>query len=211
MKRQITFLLAAGIVLTTSSATDAQVRGSKNARPVAARSAAPAPAPEPVDVRTVFNVATTSESWSIDDALPRASVPFSGRQVSLEERQVNASKGLAGDEQLLFPISWHPAYAEADPHLKYVVVRYHDGRAHYIIAEYMPEKFSLPRDQFQLHPDGKTYYADLAFARQDGKLYSKQAISQGKGDGRGGLFVDTIILSCTEDTKAISQKSATKP
>jgi hypothetical protein len=121
--------------------------------------------------------------------------------MAIADRQVNASDTADGDKQLLFPVSWFAPYQTEDPDLKYVVVKYKNGHACSIMAEYMPDRYALPRDKFQPHPDGKSFYCDMATVRQNGHAYFKQAISQGRDDGNGNLWVDMILMYCVEDKR----------
>lgn len=204
-------LLALTLILAGAAAWSApafaQTRASRAVgRPAAAAPAkAAAPQPEPVDVAEVFAVATAAERWALEDAMPNGVVAFAGERLSFADRLVNATNSVTGERQLLFPVSWFERYQETGPDLKFVVVRYRNGRACQIVAEYLPQRLSIPREQFVRHPDGKSYYSDLSVARQDGRVYMKQAISQGADDGKGGLWVDTVVIYCTEQTARTPQ------
>jgi hypothetical protein len=198
MKRNVfSLLLLMGVAAAPAVDGSAQTRAARSAR--VAKTAATAAAPAPVDVSSVFSVATGAERWAIEEPMPSKTVAFGGAALTLADRQVGVSTGSEGGYQLLFPVSWYPRYQEANPELKYVVVRYRDGRAILIIAEYNADRVSLPKEKFQRHPDGKTWYADLELVRQNGHVYAKQAISHGRPDGKGGLWVETIMLSCTPE------------
>lgn len=167
-------------------------------------------APDPVDIRSTFALATQSEQWALEDPMPVGTVKFGDRQISIDERMINVSTSTDGQQQYLFPISWFEPYQTANPDIKYVVVKYKDGRACSIMVEYLPKRLALPKADFQAHPDGRTFYSDVAIARQAGRVYLKQAISQGGDDGRGGLWVDMMVMYCTEDRSATT-KAAAKP
>jgi len=197
MKRILFLALAAHMAFALPSLTSAQTRGGRRAEPKPAP-AAPVPVAE-VEIRTAFALATPAEHWALEDPMPANVVDFGGKKLSLDDRQVNASDNADGEHQLLFPVSWFEPYQDQNPDLKYVVVKYKNGKACSIMAEYLPNRISMPRATFQAHPDGKSYYSDVATVRQEGHVYYKQAISQGKDDGKGGLWVDMIVMYCMED------------
>jgi hypothetical protein len=198
MKRILFLALAAHLAFALPSLASAQTRGGKrvDTRPAPA---APAPAPE-VDIHSAFALATPAERWALEDPMPASVVDFGGKKISLDDRQVNASDNSDGEHQLLFPVSWFEPYQSQNPDLKYVVVKYKDGKACSIMAEYLPNRLSMPRASFQPHPDGKSFYSDVSTVRQEGHIYYKQAISQGKDDGKGGLWVDMVVMYCMDDT-----------
>ena len=203
MKHKFLFVIfLIGVATAPSIDGIAQTRGGRAPRTTrvevkAATTATPPPAP--VDVATVFAVSTGAERWAIDEPMPSAATALDGSPVTLADRQVGISTGADGGYQLLFPVSWYSAYEGKNPELKYVVVRYRDGRACLIVAEYNAERVSMPRARFQAHPDGKSWYADLETVRQDGRLYTKQAVSAGKSDGKGGLWIESVMLSCVPE------------
>jgi hypothetical protein len=201
MKRILPWVIIATVLVPASSAL---------ARPQAQRQrpapkAEPVKAPDPVDIRATFGLTTPSEQWALEDPMPERSVKFGDKQISIDERMVNVSASSDGQRQYLFPVSWFEPYQSTNPDIKYVVVKYKNGRACSIMAEYLPNRLALPKAEFQAHPDGKTYYSDVAIVRHEGHLYLKQAISQGKDDGRGGLWVDMMVMYCTEDKSAVSK------
>ncbi|HQR37199.1 MAG TPA: hypothetical protein PLF26_02265 [Blastocatellia bacterium] len=210
MKRILISCFAIAVCIGAPFATNAQGRSPSGVK--RATDKAPAPAAQPVvDVHQAFALGTSSERWSIDDPQPSTSVTFAGRNVSLTDRMVNASTTSDGEAQLLFPVSWYEPYQSQNPELKYVVVKYRDGKAASIMAEYQPERVSLPKDQFQPHPDGKTFYSDVAVVRQNGHVYLKQVISKGHDDGNGGYYVDMIIIYEVEDTTAKTATATRRP
>jgi hypothetical protein len=112
----------------------------------------------------------------------------------LADRQVNDSSIGETERQVFFPVSWFEPYQAQNPDIKYVVVKYRGGKAYTIMAEYLPERLAFPRAEFKQHPDGKTFYKDLATLRQGGKFYMKQAFSNGVEDGKGNLWVTMVMV-----------------
>ena len=208
MKRILFLALAAHVAFAAPSLAGAQTRGGKRVDPKPAPAVA-VPAPE-VDIRSAFVLRTPAEHWALDDPMPASTVDFGGKKISLDDRQVNSSDNSDGEHQILYPVSWFEPYQSQNPDLKYVVVKYKDGKACSIMAEYLPNRVSMPRTSFQPHPDGKSFYSDVATVRQEGHIYFKQAISQGKDDGKGGLFVDMVVMYCQDD-KTSKPAVARKP
>jgi hypothetical protein len=206
MKRILIWLIAITALAPIASAQSRQPAQ----RPRPAPKAEQVKAPDPVDIRATFALATQSEQWALEDPMPVGTVKFGDRQISIDERKVNVSTSSDGQQQYLFPISWFEPYQTANPDIKYVVVKYKEGRACSIMVEYLPKRVALPRAEFQAHPDGKTFYSDVAIVRHEGHVYLKQAISQGGDDGKGGLWVDMMLMYCTEDRSA-AVKADAKP
>ena len=202
MKRILVWVLAVTVLGATAFAQSRP--GPQRQRP--APKAEPVKAPDPVDIRATFALVTPSEQWALEDPMPAGSVKFGDRQLTFDERMVNISTNADGQQQYLFPVSWFEPYQGSNPDIKYVVVKYKAGRACSIMAEYLPNRLAMPRSEFQAHPDGRTFYSDVAIVRQSGHVYLKQAISQGKDDGRGGLWVDMMLIYCTEDKAAVTRK-----
>lgn len=161
-----------------------------------------------VDIATTFSIETSFEHWALLDPMPTQDVSVGTHRYSLSDRLVNTSETGDGLTQLLFPVSWFEPYQEKNPEIKYVVVKYKEGKACFIMAEYQPERFSLPKDGFEQHPDGKTVYKDLMVFRKDNNIYLKQAISKGEEDGRGGYWVDTMLIYFVERAPAKSTQTA---
>lgn len=206
MKNGFVSFLAVSVCLVVPVGAAAQ---SKNtARRVADKNGVAVVKPAVIDVQATFSLSTASERWSLDDPLPVGQVSFGGKRLSLDDRLVNASQTNEGDAQLLFPVSWFEPYSSADPVLKYVVVKYRGGKATSIMAEYVADRFSMPRDSFQAHPDGRSFYSDVAIHRQDGQVYLKQMTSKGKDDGKGGLFVDMVMIYRVVDTMPAATKAS---
>jgi hypothetical protein len=204
---RILFSCVALMVLSTAAfAVNAQGRPPAGVKRAVEKTTSPTVAPV-VDVHEAFALGTGSERWSIDDPLPSSSVTFGGRNVSIADRMINASTTSDGEDQLLFPVSWYEPYQEQNPELKYVVVKYKNGKAASIMAEYQPDRVAMPKDQFEPYPDGKSYYSNVAVVRQNGQVYLKQVVSKGHEDGAGGFYVDMIIIYRVEDTT--TPKSAT--
>jgi hypothetical protein len=197
MKRIAVPLAALGLVLAFAFTAYPQARPGRPAAESAAQKA-----PEPVDLRESFSLATSSERWTIEDPMPSNDVAFATRRISLEERKASPSDTSDGMKQLLFPVSWFEAYQGQETDIKYVVVKYKDGKACSIMAEYLPERMSLPKESFEKHPDGRTFYQNAAVVRQNGQVYLKQLISQGREDGKGGLWIDMVFIYCTPDKTA---------
>jgi hypothetical protein len=201
MKRILIVVLA--VVACAPLAAARSKAPGQRARPAAkAPAARPEPSRERVDIHASFALATPSENWALEDPMPAGGIAFGGKRLSLDERMVNVSTSADGQHQYLFPVSWYAPYQGANPDLKYVVVKYKDGKTASIMAEYLPNRLSLPRADFQAHPDGRSFYSDVAVVRQDGRVYLKQAISNGKDDGKGGLYVDMLVFYVTEDKSA---------
>jgi hypothetical protein len=183
--------------------------------PPAKRAPAPAAAPPAealVDIRDAFGLVTPRERWSLEDAMPNGSVDFGGKAVTFADRKVVVSAYSDGDPQLFYPVSWYEPYRGQSLDLKYVVVRYKGGKACSITAEYLPDRVSMPKESFQPHPDGKSFYSDVSTVRQNGHVYYKQAISGGREDGKGGLWVDMLVMSCAEDAAPAPKATAsTRP
>jgi hypothetical protein len=201
MKRILSWVVL-GATLAPAAAAQSRPAAPKprpTAKAAAIRPGEPAKEPQPVDLRATFTLGTSTENWCLDDPIPTDSIEFGGRRMSLDERMVNVSRSSDGQTQYLFPVSWFEPYQSTSPDLKYVVVKYKDGKACSIMAEFLPNRVAMPRAEFQAHPDGRTYYSDVAVVRHGGSVYLKQAISQGKDDGKGGLWVDMILLYSTED------------
>lgn len=209
MKLGLLSFLAVGVCLVIPAGVEAQSKANPKARRVADKDAVTVVKPDVIDVQATFSLSTGSEKWALNDALPVGAVEFGGKRVSLDDRLVNSSVTTDGEQQLLFPVSWFEPYGSTDPELKYVVVKYRDGKAASIMAEYQPDRVSLPRETFQAHPDGRTFYSDVAVHRQDGQVYLKQVTSKGKDDGKGGLYVDMVMIYRVTDTMPVAVKPAT--
>lgn len=200
MKNGLLSFLAVSVCLAVPLGVDAQSKTAPKARRVADKDVVTVVKPEAVDVRATFSLATSSEKWALNDPVPVGNVDFAGKRLTFDDRLVNSSMTTDGEQQLLFPVSWFEPYGSADPDIKYVVVKYRDGKAASIMAEYVADRVSLPRESFQAHPDGRTFYSDVAVYRQDGQVYLKQVTSKGKDDGKGGLFVDVVMIYRVQDT-----------
>ena len=210
MNRILISCFAIAVCIGAPFATNAQGRPSGVKRAVEKTTTA-TPVEPVVDVHQEFALGTGSERWTIDDPQPQSNVSFAGRSVTLTDRMVNASTTSDGEAQLLFPVSWYEPYTSQNPELKYVVVKYRNGKADSIMAEYQPDRVSMPKDKFQPHPDGKTFYSDVAVVRQNGQVYLKQVISKGHEDGSGGFFVDMVIIYRVEDTTAKTVTATRRP
>jgi hypothetical protein len=206
MKRTLVLFVAVFLALVAPSAGTAQTRSVK--RPVTAR---PEPVPDPVVIRDAFALTTPNERWSLDDPIPSASVLVAGKTVTLTDRLANKSVSPDGETQILYPVSWYQPYEGKNPDIKYVVVRYKAGRACSVMAEYLPNRVAMPKASFQAHPDGHSYYSDVETVRQDGRAFYKQAISSGRSDGKGGLFVDMMVMYAVDDKPAAVASGATRP
>ena len=200
MKNGLLSFLAVSVCLAIPAGAAAQSKTEPKARRVADKDAVAVVKPAVIDVRATFSLSTNTERWTLNDPLPTGNVEFGGKRLTFDDRQVNSSMTTDGEQQLLFPVSWFEPYGSADPEIKYVVVKYRDGKAATIMAEYVADRVSLPRESFQAHPDGRTFYSDVAVYRQDGQVYLKQVTSKGKDDGKGGLFVDMIMIYRVQDT-----------
>lgn len=161
---------------------------------------------EHVEIRDTFALVTPFERWSLEDPLPTTGVVFDGKALTADQRRVNKSVASDGDDQWLFPVSWYEPYAGQPPSIKYVVVKYKAGKACNVMAEYLPQTYALPKADFAAHPDGKSFYCDMAIARQNGLMYLKQAISTGKDDGHDRYWVDFVVLYCIPDATALPTK-----
>lgn len=197
MKR-ILLVLFVGLVTVAPAPTTAQTHTRSRTAPAPAER----PKADPVDIAKTFVVATQRERWSLEDRMPVDAVAFAGASLSLEERMVNISQSPDGMKQFLFPVSWFDKYQDSTPEIKYVVVKYKDGVACSIMAEYLPNRMAMPKADFQPYPDGRGYYSDVAVVRQGGHVYYKQVTSQGNADGKGGLYVDMLLMYCVEDKSA---------
>jgi hypothetical protein len=205
MNRVLILAAVAHVTLLVPSFASAQ------SRPVRREPAkADAPIQEVVDISDTFGVGTPAERWSLDDAIPVGAVDFDGKKVTLDARKVKTSTGADGERQLLYPVSWYEAYEGQNPDIKYVVVKYKHGKAFMIMVEYLPNRVSMPKASFQRHPDGQSYYCDLSTARQEGQAYFKQAISQGRDDGNGGFWVDTVVMYSTVDAAAPTKSNVAR-
>lgn len=200
MKNGTLSFFAVSVCLVVSVGANAQAKSGPTARRVADKPAVAVVKPAVIDVQATFSLSTSSERWSLNDPMPVGQVPFGGKSLSFDDRLVGASMTTEGEHQLLFPVSWFEPYGSADPAIKYVVVKYRDGKASSIMAEYVPDRVSMPRETFQAHPDGRTFYSDVAVHRQDGQVYLKQMTSKGKDDGKGGLYVDMVMIYRITDT-----------
>ncbi|MCC6745958.1 MAG: hypothetical protein IT175_19000 [Acidobacteria bacterium] len=210
MRNGILSFFAVSVCLAVSAGANAQSKSGATARRVADKPAVSVVKPAVIDVKTTFSLSTPSENWSLDDPMPVGQVQFGTQRLSLDDRMINSSLTPDGENQLLFPVSWFEPYGSADPILKYVVVKYKNGKATSIMAEYVEGRFSMPRESFQAHPDGHSFYADVAVHRQDGQVYLKQMTSKGKEDGRGGLYVDMVMIYRVVDTTpVVPEKPAT--
>lgn len=206
MKCTPTLAVVAFVILTVSCPALAQTRG---ARHVAGKTNAATA--EAVNIRDAFGFETPAERWSLEDPLPVERISFSGKPLTFAERQINASVSAQGERQLMFPISWFAGYEGQQSDLKYVVIRYRDGKACSILAEYQPNRVALPKEEFQRHPDGTSFYSDVATVRQNGLVYYKQAISKGVADGKGGLYVDSMLMYCAAEKPLRSTASNRQP
>jgi hypothetical protein len=198
-------LLAATAAVPTSARQAARV-GAKAAPRAAAAAPAPIAPPPPVAIAQVFTVTTGQEKWTLDDPIPGQTILFAGRPMTLEERQVNASTSRTGETQMVFPISWHAAYASARSEVKLVVVRFDAKVARSIVAEYEPDRVSMPRADFTYDEAGKQYYRTLSYETQNGKSYVKQALSSGRTDAAGNLWVDRLVLYSVDTPPAAARK-----
>jgi hypothetical protein len=197
MRSTVAALLVLSALLAPGLSVEAQTRATRGAgrTPPATRP------PRPEAVVALFSVSTPSERWTLGDPEPRT-IAFAGRQLTLEERKVTTSDTDAGERQYVFPVSWFASYASQHTALNYVSVRYRGGRAYQIVAEYLPERFVLPAEKFERHPDGQSLYANLDVLRVGERVFTKQALSRGKVDGKGGVWVDSIILQAVEPPDA---------
>lgn len=202
MQRCIALAVASLFVACATVFADSQV---KSVRREPAKPASPKP-PEHVEIKDTFVLATPFERWALDDPEPSADVQFGGKSLPLESRQITKSLTDDGADQYFFPVGWYEAYSSQPPSLKYVVVKYKNGKTCQVMAEYQPQSYVLPKADFEPHPDGKTFYSNIAVARQDGQIYLKQAISQGRDDGHDGLYVDMLVMYCVPDTTAPAKK-----
>jgi hypothetical protein len=212
MKRILVPVVAVYLAVLTPCLATAQTHSAKRV-PAKPEVTKPEVTTQPVvDIRDTFALETSSEHWALEDPIPPGSVDFGGRKLSLDERQVGVSTSNDGEKQLLFPVSWFEAYQGQNPELKYVVIKYRDGRACSIMAEYQPDRVALPKANFKPHPDGKSFYSDVAVVRQAGHVYLKQVVSQGHDDGKGGLWVDMVVMYCLQDkTSSANPASARQP
>lgn len=203
MKYGLLSILVVSLCLAAPAGAGAQSRPGPQGRRVVDKEVKPAVVEAKpvivVDIPSTFSLSTGSERWALDDPLPAQSVDFSGQRMSFTDRQVNASVSSDGADQLLFPVSWFPRYSDVNPDVKYVVVKYKDGKAYQIMAEYLPERQSMPKESFQLYPDGKSFYSNVSVVRQDGQVYLKQVTSKGVDDGKGGYYLDMLIIYRVED------------
>lgn len=206
MKRILLLVVAVHLTVLAPSLARAQSRPARHETTKGA-----APTQQITNIHDTFGLATPEERWSLDDALPNGAVDFAGKKLSLDDRKVNVSTNPDGERQLLYPVSWYEPYKGQNPDLKYVVVKYRDGKARQIMAEYLPNRVSMPKASFQPHPDGKSFYSDVSTVRQEGQLYFKQAISQGREDGKGGLWVDMVVMYSMEDTPAPKPTASRRP
>jgi hypothetical protein len=180
-----TSLLATLILCALApSGVIAQVRGS----------AKPAAPPQEVNINEVFAISTPSERWTLGDPQPSGSVSFAGKSLTFEERMIAESKTGTGGTQLLFPVAWFEPYQANNPELRYVIVKYDAGKATTVIAEYQRQRFALPRDGFNPTADGKSFYKDLNFVVKGDRAFVKQAISRGEEDGKGNLWIDSVLI-----------------
>src|SRR6186997_2234357 len=122
MKRILIWLIAVTVIAPAALAQSRQP--AQKPRPAAKAEAVKAP--EPVDIRSTFTLATQSEQWALEDPMPVGSVKFGDRNLSIGERMVNVSTSSDGQQQYLFPVSWFEPYQAANPDIKYVVVKYKD-------------------------------------------------------------------------------------
>lgn len=172
---------------------------------------APVMAPSPVAIAETFGIATANERWSLDDPPPGESVIFGGRVMTMEERGVTVAAQPGGERQIVFPVSWFPAYETSNPDIKFVVVRYDATGARTIIVEYQADRVSMPKSEFKFDESGKRFYRDLAFTRQAGKMYVKQALSAGQDDGKGNFWIDSVLIYSVDEPPAPATPSAKKP
>ncbi len=200
MKNGLLSFLAVSVCLAIPAGADAQSKPGPKARRVADNAAVDVVKPATIDVQATFTLSTTSERWTLNDPLPAGNVDFGGKRLTFDDRMVNSSTTTDGEQQLLFPVSWFEPYSSTNPDIKYVVVKYRDGKAATIMAEYVADRVSMPREAFQPYPDGRSFYSDVAVYRQDGQVYLKQVTSKGKDDGKGGLYVDMVMIYRVQDT-----------
>jgi hypothetical protein len=204
--RMSTRTLVAALLFASAAAPAAAQQATRAASKAAPTATVSAPAP--VVVAEVFAVATGKEKWTLGDPVPGQTVLFSGRPMTLEERQINVSDSGSGERQFVYPINWYGPYSSADSDLRLVVVRYDATGARTIIADYMPERVAMPKADFTFDPAGKQYYRNLSFHSQDGLMYVKQAISSGKADAAGNLWVDRLVVYSVDQPPAQSAPAA---
>jgi hypothetical protein len=138
-------------------------------------------------------------------------VLFDGSPLPVGSRRLSKSVTATGTTDVTFPIADYIFYEQDEPksNVQSVVGRYEQGRLTAIYVFYRPQTVSMPRDGFTPMANGKHYYKTIASAPNGNGTYMKQAISNGRNDPSGGLWIDTIAISNVRTASAKPAASKT--